>query len=429
MPESRARKQPTRNDRRRVDVARRRHAATAAAKAQQRRRRRLAVGGAAVAVLVIGGALAATLVATGGDEDSPDAELTGEVVETSDDSPLTVTGPDAYRVQYQSDAYEGRDLTSTTMTFNVQRPFDATVDSKVGVPPGSDLQWAVTSNLGLYADTSEGTTTVSAALPQPALGDLRLDATLPDLVAKELFLPRERRELLGRECQVYRTGAPVETFSIAFPTNTTYSDVCIDAAGLMLEEVSVTNGAVTGRMTASEIATEPTLDEGIFSIDEQPVGLADGAFELQPLDAAAPTADGTAGAWAFPDVPEGYELQGRYKLLQPAPAPADETATTDATDTTVAADAPPLESYVDVYVDGTNLVVLLQGPVAAEPSAESVAAETVDLGALGQANVTAGLSTSTLLTHPTDTAGWFVQLGGTVAVATLEELARTLTAS
>src|SRR5690606_38116286 len=136
-------------------------------------------------------------------------------------------------------------------TTTVRRPFDSRITSLEGEPPGGASQWTAIGTLGLYQYvTGAAAPEANAGPPAAAIGDPRLDASLDDLIADGAFVQRERRELLGRECQVYRTGLRLESGSVAAPTESDYTDVCIDAAGLMLEEVYVAAGSVQQHRTA-----------------------------------------------------------------------------------------------------------------------------------------------------------------------------------
>ena len=220
---------------------------------------------------------------------------------------------------------------------------------------------AVTSSIGRYQQSAEAeAATAEVYAPTSALGDYRLDASLSDLVADGIFVLGERRTLLDRECQVYRTGSTLESYTISAPTETDYSDICIDAAGLMLEELSVASGEVTQHRVATAVDPAADVADDDFTISATPTDLAGGGSELAEIDM---TTGPVAGFWSFAEPPAGYEFQHRYVLRQTVTEPASDapdntggTTSTSVPATTVA------ESYIDVYVDGINVITVRQGP-------------------------------------------------------------------
>ena len=271
----------------------------------------------------------------------------------------------------------------------MRRPFDGLVVSKDGEPPGGTEQWHALSNFGIYSDTTAGTgtsgdqsgetTQVQKAIPQSALGDFRLDATLDDLVTAGTFVRAEARQVLGRNCQVYRTGQPLESFGTAAATDSDYTDACIDEAGLMLEEVSVQGGKLAERIIATQVTTQPTITDSTFAITGTPMPLASGGTELNQIDA---TAVPVPGYFVLDAPPTGYQLQGRYVLRHAANTTADETG---ATTTTVAGQAPTIvDSYVDVYVAGRARSSSHRGRRRASPTRRPRAASPATSGRSGR---------------------------------------------
>ena len=259
------------------------------------------------------------------------------------------------------------------------------------------------------------------AIPQSALGDFRLDATLDDLVTAGTFVRAETRQVLGRDCQVYRTGQPLESFGTAAPTDSDYTDACIDEAGLMLEEASVQGGKLAERIVATQVTTQPTITDSTFAITGTPVPLTSGGTELDQIDTAAVPAP---GYFVLDAPPAGYQLQGRYVLRHAANPTTDETG---ATTTTVAGQAPTIvDSYVDVYVAGPSTIIVTQGPSTGEPDAQTTGGITGDVGTLGSTTAVAGLTGSTLVAHPANPAGWYVHVAGTVPLATVQQVAQSL---
>jgi hypothetical protein len=425
------RKSATRIERRRAAVERRHEQQRRASRAQSRRRRNRTIGIAVLAVVLVAAVGGLTLALVTRDSETSKVTLTAPLI-SDPASPITISAPPAtYSLTYKIDTYGGEGQTTATEDITIRRPFDGSVQSKAGEPPGGAEQWHALSNFGVYSDTTAGTgtsgdqsgstTQVSKAIPQSALGDFRLDATLDDLVTAGTFVRAEARQVQGRNCQVYRTGQPLESFGVKAPTDTDYTDACIDEAGLMLEEVSVQGGKLAERIIASNVDTQPAITDATFAITGTPTPLASGGTELNPIDAATVP---VSGYWSLDAPPSGYQLQGRYVLRHAANPTTDESGTTT---TTAAGHAPTIvDSYVDVYVSGNNTIIVTQGPTTGEPSAQTTGGITGDIGTLGSTTALANLTGSTLVAHPASPAGWYVHVSGTVPLATVQQVAQSL---
>jgi hypothetical protein len=427
---SRARKSATRTERRRAATERRRQFASRSARyeAQRRRRRRVLWASIGVVILLVaGGVTFLVLRDTGGSGEAVNATLTSPVV-SQPASPFSIsTVPTAYHVVYKIDTSGAQGNQTMTEDMTIQRPFNSKIVTKSGPPPGTTEQWTASSNLGLYADTSSGgSPQVRQSHPQTALGDFRLDATLTDLVSSGMFQTKERRTVLGRDCQVYRTGVALESFSTQAPTAKDYADVCIDSAGLMLEEVAVSSGKLSERLIATTVDDKAAPTADTFTISGTPTTIANGGSELVKIDAATAPAP---GYWTFGTVPQGYTLEGRYRLRTQANTP-DSTDPSSTTTTTVAGQQPPTaDSYVDVYVNGTQTIVIQQGPPAAAPQNLPSTGATATVGSLGSVQTATDLTGSRLLAHPSNPSGWFVSVTGTVPMAALQQIGGTLKGS
>ena len=222
----------------------------------------LRVSLAVVLVLALAGGTVALVLSTRGSSTPAAVTLSSPIVEDASGTFAITNPPAAYSVVYRLESTSDTGgTTTTTETFEVRRPFDARITGLAGAPPGTDQQWQAISNLGLYSDFTAGNDPqVSQVAPHSTLADFRLDATLGELVANGTFVAKERRTVLGRECQVYRTGKPLESFSVGAPTETDYTDACIDASGLLLEEVSVSGGALKQRVIATSVNDAPPAD-------------------------------------------------------------------------------------------------------------------------------------------------------------------------
>lgn len=416
------RRSATRSERRRAAVERRRQLVRKHARGERRvRRRRLIVRASASGLVLVVVAVVVTVlvVRSGG---PTHVTLTGTIVDNKPTGTFSISSsPAAYTAQYRLDSYDEKGkATTTTQDYTIRRPFDAKIVAKIGAPPGGTENFSIIGTLGLYSQTSAGSAAnVTHGAPQTALGDYRFDGALTDLVAQGLFVARERREVLGRECQVYRTGQSLETFSVAGPAEDSYSDVCIDSSGLVLEEVSVLANKVSERRIATKVDVAAKPADSVFAITGTPSTIAAGGQEFNSISS---TTVPTTGYWLLDEPPAGYTLQGRYVLRVPA-ASSDTAATT----TTTAGQEPPVtESYVDVYVDGENAILIEQGPTAAEPSTVATSGAEVDAGALGTAHMAAGIVGSALAATPAATVPWFVHVTGSVPLAEIKKVASAL---
>ena len=399
-----------------------------------RGRRWLIAIGALTAVLA-----AAVVVAlvTGGNDDADEGRstlLTATPVDGAS-GPLAVDQvPTAYAVSYELVNADGsnnvadtappassRTYTTSTETFRVRRPFATHIDSFDGSAADGDPAQTIISDLGLYATTSAGDEDqqVEAILPGAGIGDWRLDAVLGDLVDDGTFVLGERRELLGRECQVYRTGSPLENYQLTKPTETTYADLCIDAAGLLLEQVAVEDGALLEHLTATAVDTAPALTDDDFAITGTPPGLDAGGMLLTPIDGVP--AD--TSYWSFSQAPPGYTLTGRFTWQQNA---TDSASQGTGTDTSSGAPTTVVTSYVDVYTNGADVIVVLQGPTSVEPDSNADPAVDGTAPSLGEVTLQSKLTGAQLLAHPAQTPDWFVQVTSTTSRNDLMETSALL---
>jgi hypothetical protein len=382
--------------RRRQETARR----TAAARRAQRRRRNLKVLAAVVAVAVVITGVT-VLVRSGGDDDGPSTELRAEKVAGG---PLAVTTtPAAYRTVYRAENYEGADVTVSTEEVAVRRPFEGRVAILEGEPPGGTARFEGRSRFAEYANyTDSSAVQVAGDAPTVALGDIRVATSIDALVDQGFFVPGDRRRAkLGtesRDCQTYRTGSPLQSLKITAPTATDYVDVCLDANGLMLEEVVVAGGEATQRLTATSSELDPQLDAALFAIEGEKVGPDQGGAIVTEIDRAVAPAP---GYWTAAAPPAGFSHQGRYQLQGEG------------------------TGWVDVYVRGIDLITIRQGPPAAEPDLKDAGpGSDVDLGPLGAGKLLLRTIGPTLVAHPGGEG--FVHVNGTLAPAELQAIAAGL---
>jgi len=411
----------TRTERRSAAVRRRREEAAfrvsqARRAARRHRRQRLLAGGASITVLV--GATAAYFVFRPAPVVPPPA-LRAQVVKGARGVLPVAPGPPTYRAVYRVEASTSATPTVSTEEISVQRPFDGRVVIHEGEPPGAAVQFDGRSTFGTYVNATEGgSAQVAGDSPTVALGDLRIDASLADLVADGTFVARERRQALGRECQVYRTGSPVQGLRVAKPTASDYVDTCLDGSGLVVEELTIKAGKAVQRLTATEITADAAYDAGNLDIQGTPVAFGQGGATFTPLDVGSPPP--TAAYRTVAAAPDGFEYRGRFQLVtanQTPPSTSDPAATPPPSD--------PVTSWVDAYVKGVDFVVVRQGPTTAEPdSSDATAAQTVDLGPLGPGRILLGTVGTSVIAHPAPDG--FVEVTGTLSSSRLQDIIRSL---
>jgi hypothetical protein len=413
----------TRTERRQAALRRRREETSLrvsqARRATRRRRRQKVLAGLA-SVTVLAAAVAAFVVLRPDPVVPPPTLRSGIVAGATGVLPMA-PGAATYRAVYRVEAYDAATPTVSTEEISVQRPFDGRVVIHEGEPPGGAVQFDGRSTFGSYVNATEGGgAQVAGDAPTVALGDLRLDASLADLVADGTFVARERRQAIGHQCQVYRTGSPLQSLRVAKATASDYVDTCVDQAGLVVEELTVKGGKAVQRITATEITGDITYDPGNLDLQGTPVALDQGGATFTPLDAGAPPP--TAGYRALPAPPEGFEYRGRFQLVT-----ADQTTPPTTDTSTPPPPTNPVTSWVDVYVHGIDFVVVRQGPTTAEPnSSDATAAQTVDLGPLGSGRILLGAVGTSVIAHPTPDG--FVEVTGTLASSRLQDIIRSLPA-
>lgn len=370
------------------------------------RRRGVAAVAGVVAIAVLGAWIASRA------DDEPDPRA-GSV--RLDDAPglFEVGEPvEAYRIDYRVESRGSGDTVVTSDRLLVRRPFDARLESYSGpVPTGDPSSVQVESFGALFADGADSDEVIVAVPPGPPGSDTRVLAGLADALDEDRFELGERRRILDRTCQVVRTAALLATADLAPPTQQDHAETCIDADGLVLEELLVADGAVLLRRVAVDVELDPDLDDEAFEVGEQTVPVDSGGgflAETEP-DSRQP------GSFFESSAPSGFERLGRYVVIPP-----QQENFTD-----------PLRrgnrlTYLsDVFVDGAEVVVLDQGGTfgGVDPFPDAQGVE-VDLAGLGTGLLSYGRNGPTLLVSRD--GGKFIRARGTVAPAVLVELVEDL---
>lgn len=366
--------------------------------------RRWRVAAAVAAVVAVGGAVAWSR-AHGGDADPrAGSHLLEEQPALFD----VAEPPDAYRIDYRVESSGSGEVVVTSDRLLVRRPFEARLETySAPEPEGSPSSVQVESFGSLRADGEDSAPVVVAVPPGSPGSDPRVAVALPDALDEGRFALGERREVLGRTCQVVRTATILAVGDLAPPAAADHADTCIDADGLVLEEVLVADGAVLLRRVAIDLELDPDLDDGIFDAGEQTIPVDSGGgfvAETEP-DSRQP------GRFFRSRPPAGFERLGRYVVIPP-----QQENFTD-----------PLRrgnrlTYLsDVFVDGASVVVLDQGGTfgGVDPFPDRQGVE-VDVAGLGTGLLSFGRGGPTVLV-PQD-GGKFLRARGTVVPAVLIEL-------
>lgn len=260
--------------------------------------------------------------------------------------PRMAPGPVAYHLVYLVSDVAGEEELLSTEEIWVRRPFDGRSVLRRGRPPGTEELSVTISSFGRYSTSSlHSSALVVPVQPRPPTGDLRLDATLPDLVAAGAAGTRGTKTVLGRRCTVYRFGEPVGTAALPEPTGDAFADTCVDEEGFVLDEVWVDGGRTLRTRTLTAFEAEPVLDDTLFAGGEPTLPADQGGGALAPfVDGNRPPIT----LWALPAPPPGFRHLGRFRFDPPRPPGADGST------------APAAPTVDDVYVDDAGRIVVIE---------------------------------------------------------------------
>lgn len=369
-------------------------------------------------VLPIGAAIYSA-VASGRDAGAPDRPRLSRAGSTSLGSspkPLAIgEEPLSYEVVYSVERYDPTRIHRIRDRLQIRRPFEGRVEDAT---EGSDPKPRISRIGTLVLSTGAGPRSLVSP-PTPATGDLRLKPVLAAALEQDLLELRERRRVLGRECQVYRAGSSVSAGELV-PVGSKpaeHSDFCVDGAGLLLEEVWWKDGRPLQRRIAVELDVDVELPSTRFEIPgEVQIPFEEGNGYLRPLDPASGF-EGTM--YRLAEAPAGFEYLGRYLVQPPRLNPfqnrLDETAPRSQV------------SIVDVWERGPDALVLSQ-IIAADISAipqNSQTARELDFPFGRGASVFDLRSSEVRVTLPEDR---FLRLTGTLPPEELVEAASSLRA-
>ena len=305
---------------------------------------------------------------------------------------LTAPAPE-YRIVYRIDDTAGGTRVTTTEEARVRRPFDARIERRNGPPPGGETISVQISRLGRLALPSDGEAPLTLAVPPGlAVTDLRFDPALDWLIDQEVVDTGPRRTIAGRTCAVIRLGAPPATGEpVRYePGSDDYTDECIDAAGLVLEEVWVSGGTRVRRKVAVEVEWTAGLTEAGLADPGPAIGTDVGGGSFRQIEASP---------FAAYDVP-GHDLAGHFEAAGPEQ---------------------PVPFAVDVWVNGPDAVLVEYGPTGSSSGTVSRERDDPDLG---EVTIGYGLRMNEVRYVAAD--GQPVRVRGTLRVEQLLEIGRRL---
>ena len=340
-------------------------------------------------------------------------------VDGSPDGPLAIAEePSSYRVVYRIERYDPDKIQVSEDRITIRRPFDGRVQSFIDGRQTGDRA----SRFGaLIITTGEGPRTLVSP-PSPATGDLRLAPALADAVEEGWLELRERRKVLGRECQVYRAGSTVVAGTLV-PVGTTAgerSDLCIDDEGLLLEEVWFKDGLPLQRRVATSLEVGKTYPDSTFQLaaDEPALTIDQGNGFIREVDAAS-AFEGTV--YRLTEPPEGAEYRGRFVVQPPTLSPFQNPLDT-------AAERREQVSMVDVWVRGPDVLAFSQtiaADIAAVPS-DAKTAKRIDLAPIEDAAAVLDLRSNEVRAELPEAR--FLRIAGSYTREDLVAVARSLRA-
>lgn len=339
----------------------------------------------------------------------PDLRAGSEVVA---DGPASIAArtPSSYRIVYRDESRAGGELVVSTQTVSVRRPFEARVEARSGPPPGGK-RVALTANAFARVKTER---VVLATPPGPAPPDRRPDAFFAEAEKAGYAEQREARRVAGRRCRVYRlAGEPAApTLAPVAEAKDEYTEVCIDEAGIVLEEVIFFEGKLLSRRVAERVFEEPELSDDLFAVGDPSLDVRQGGGSVRELAADSRPPE---KFWEPVAPPKGFEHMGRFTVVPPQTGFDDPSQRNR------------LVAFTsDVWIDGNNIVVLEQGSTlgGTEPFGADPHARRVRVGALGRGELVYSF-TSTQVRVRLE-GGRFVRVFGTVPPSRLLAVARSL---
>lgn len=321
----------------------------------------------------------------------------------------------SYRIVYRLDDPEGSIPTETDRVL-VRPPFDSRLETGPGLPPGGATTSVQIAQLDRLRIGGVDNAATIARVPGLAPSTIRIAPVLDEALAAGLLEIREQREVIGRRCQVYRSGSTLGAGPLVPITEEEFADSCIDERGLLLEETLFLEGEAAYRRTAVEVDLDPEPTDDAFQTGEISAPVDQGGGAVTPAD---PSAGPEGPFFVLPAdaVPEGFALLGRYSVIPPQPEKFADPTLRDSI----------IAGMVDVYTDdaGTIVAIYQGGTLGQIPAFATLDfAPEVQVPALGEGErLLSALGTE--FRFPRDT-GKFVHVYGTAGPDLLLGVAESL---
>jgi len=311
----------------------------------------------------------------------------------------------------------------TTEQVWVHGPFESVDVTRGGPPPGASASLTIVNRLGAQVLQAGGAQATLLRVPAAVSSQaVRADVFVPSALRAGRLRFIRWQTVVGRRCAVLRGAGSLRSGPLpALTSSATHTDTCIDAAGLILRETTVTNDHVTTDRRAVAVSV------GAASVPDPPFTLAGaptpfdqggGAFTALTFASRPP-----GGSWALLHPPAGFRWTGRYAVVPPQPQ-----AFAGGSNGAPSAGLPSslVTEIDDVFVRGSDAIVLQQGSsiggATFNPPARS---DAVDLGALGAGQLLYAANASTVTAEPGG-GKRFIRLSGTLPPDVLVSLARSL---
>lgn len=384
-------------------------------------RKRVPIVAGATVLVALGGALTYSLLR---DETPPAAQPRAKVSRAGSivvpDAPPVALGEtlSSYRIVYRLEEYAGPKVAVSTDKVWVRRPFESRLETWSGPPPGTKR---LSSQVAQFASrrnvAGEGAEAVVIGVPPSAApSDIRLSPALALALERGFLVSREVRKVGARTCQVYRSREPLSASSMALPpTSGDYAETCVDAAGLVLEDLLVAGGKTLSRRLAVEVDVAPDVVPDLFATGKRTLEVKDGGGLVRRMGEGIPP-----GEFLLVDpttIPEGFERLGRFNVIPSQPENFTDPSREAAQET----------SFADVYVRDADFLVVDQGGTrqGADPFVVDPLAPPVDLGPYGIGETR--LSAVGIEVRVKRSGGRFLRIRGSLPPDDLAVVARGLT--
>lgn len=408
-----------RDERRRARIEEQRRA-----RRRQKREKRTVAPALALGGIALVGALGFGVVRFLGSDDAPSAPERARATREGSDEVAGGGGervqiertPGSFRIVYRLEEFTGPAVAVSTDKVWVRRPFESRLETWRGAPPGTERVSAQIAAFAIRRNESASSEPVVIGVPpSSAPSDVRLLPVQTDAEAMGLLEPREVRTVLGRRCQIFRSGQVLGASLLTKPTEAEYAEACVDAAGLVLEELLVLDGAIVSRRIATEVEEDPTLDDELFVTGARTLEVKDGGGLIRRMGEGLPP--GEFLLYDPASIPAGFERLGRFNIVPSQPENFSDPTRTGSRET----------SFADVFVRGADFLVIDQGGTlqGVDPFAEDPDAPRMDLGPYGSAELR--LSTLGVELRTKRSGGRFLRLRGTLDPRELAKVGAAVT--